>query len=236
VWRHVRDDPRCICEDRRAGRGTEALDQARLPLPCAQRRCVRAHHPSPDRTRPVTDVAASRSQPQSITLNVFESVPPPTQPSTRPTTRVAADRFHCNKRRRIKWNMDDNHGPEVLFSQSPATSPPSETPNAEGIHHRAVTAMSSAHSARLLYPRIAAEVVALPKFSCRDGSALAKACVASHIWSERPCVRPFCMTAGTVSWKRSNMLFTEISRPIFQCRGVSSDDRINPWKLLSALA
>jgi hypothetical protein len=151
VWRHVRDDPQCFCEDRRVGRGTETLDQARLPLPSAQRRCVRAHHPSPDRTRPVTDAAAIRSQAQSITLNVFESVPPPTQPSTRPTTRA--------RRRSLSQQ------PTVAYRVMATTSPPSETSSAEGIRHRAVTVMSSAHSARLLYPRIAAEVVTLPKFS-----------------------------------------------------------------------
>ena len=55
--RHVRDDPQRLCEDRRAGGRTEALDQARLPAPSAQRRCTGARHPPPRRARPVNGAA-----------------------------------------------------------------------------------------------------------------------------------------------------------------------------------
>jgi hypothetical protein len=225
VWRHVRDDPQCFCEDRRVGRGTETLDQARLPLPSAQRRCVRAHHPSPDRTTPVTDAAAIRSQAQSITLNVFESVPPPTQPSTRPTTR--ARRRSLSQQPTVGVPSDGDHFAAIGDVKCRGYPPPRRNGYVIGALS---TSLVPPNSCRSCY---AAEI-----FS-RDGSALAKAFVTSHIWSERPCFRPLgavCMTAGTVSWKRSDMLFTKISRPIFQCRGMSSDDQINPWKSLSALA
>src|SRR6266705_6926785 len=66
--RNVRDDPQRLCQNRRAGRTTEALDQARVPVPSAARRCPRAHHAPPHRPRPVTDAARAaraRSRPPS---------------------------------------------------------------------------------------------------------------------------------------------------------------------------